>query len=52
MPEIERAVRLLQAAQQQGAVFQFEGRMVDMPLFLQAQRIVKTARRAGILKQA
>jgi citrate lyase subunit beta/citryl-CoA lyase len=50
VPEVERALRLLQAAQQQGAVFQFEGRMVDMPLFLQAQRIVRTAQRAGMIK--
>ena len=49
--EVERALRLLAAAQATGGgAFAFEGRMIDAPLLLQAQRIVNTARRAGLLR--
>lgn len=49
--EVERALRLLQAAQASGGgVFAFEGRMIDAPLVHQAERVVRTARRAGMLR--
>lgn len=49
--EVERAIRLLQAAQAAGGgVFVFEGRMIDSPLIAQAERIVRTAQRAGMLR--
>lgn len=49
--EIERAVRLLQAAQASGGgAFAFEGRMIDAPLLMQAERVVRTAKRAGMLR--
>lgn len=48
-PEIERALRLLHAAQAAGGgAFAFEGRMIDAPLVHQAQRIVLTAQKAGL----
>lgn len=50
LPEVERALRLLHAAQGQQGVFAFEGRMIDSPLLLQAERIVMLAKRAGIVK--
>lgn len=50
-PEVERALRLLQAAQAAGGgVFAFEGRMIDQPLLTQAERVVGIARRAGMLR--
>lgn len=49
--EVERALRLLQAAQAaNGGVFVFEGRMIDQPLLTQAERVAQTARRAGMLR--
>lgn len=49
--EVERALRLLQAAQAYGGgAFAFEGRMIDAPLLLQAERVVRTAQRAGLLR--
>ncbi|HET6403827.1 MAG TPA: CoA ester lyase [Candidatus Thermoplasmatota archaeon] len=51
-PEVERALRLLAAADAAGGgAFAFEGRMIDAPLLLQAQRVVRTADRAGMLRQ-
>lgn len=47
-PEVDRARRLLLAAEQQQGVFTFEGRMIDEPLLVQARRVVKTAERAGM----
>lgn len=48
--EVERALRLLGAAQGQQGVFVFEGRMIDAPLVQQAQRVVKVAQRAGLVR--
>lgn len=48
--EVEAALRLLKAAEGQGGAFRFEGRMIDSPLVLQAQRVVRVAQRAGILR--
>lgn len=46
--EVERARRLLDAAKAHGGgVFRFEGRMIDAPLLLQAQRVVRLAERAA-----
>lgn len=67
--EIERALRLLHAAQAHAAAasapgpshegapvlpgaFAFEGRMIDAPFLAQAQRVVRTAQRAGILNRS
>ena len=50
-PEVERALRLLHAAQASGGgAFAFEGRMIDAPLVQQAERVVRTAQRAGLLR--
>lgn len=49
--EVERALRLLHAAQAAGGgAFAFEGRMIDAPLVRQAERVVRTAQRAGMLR--
>jgi citrate lyase beta subunit len=49
--EVERALRLLQAAQAAGGgVFAYEGRMIDQPLLTQAERVVRTAQRAGLVR--
>ena len=48
--EVEAALRLLQAAQGKGGAFRHEGRMIDQPLVTQAERVVRTARRAGMLR--
>lgn len=49
--EVERAVKLLHAAQAAGGgVFAFEGRMIDQPLLTQAERVLLTARRAGLIR--
>lgn len=49
--EVERALRLLAAAQASGGgAFAFEGRMIDAPLVAQAERVARTARRAGMLR--
>lgn len=45
--EVDRARRLLEAAKGQTGVFRFEGRMIDAPLLLQAQRVVRVAERSG-----
>jgi citrate lyase beta subunit len=47
--DVERAVRLLQAAETAQGAFQFEGRMIDAPLIEQARRVVKSAQRAAAL---
>lgn len=46
--EIDRARRLMEAAKAHTGVFRFEGRMIDAPLLLQAQRVVRLAQRAGL----
>lgn len=49
--EVELALRLLHAAQKAGGgVFAFEGRMIDQPLLTQAERVVRTAQRAGMVR--
>ena len=49
--EVERALRLLAAAKDAGGgAFAFEGRMIDAPLLLQAERIVRTAQRASMVR--
>ena len=45
--EVDRARRLLEAAKGQTGVFRFEGRMIDMPLLTQAQRVVRLAERGA-----
>jgi citrate lyase subunit beta/citryl-CoA lyase len=50
LPEVERALRLLHAAQGQAGVFAFEGKMIDSPLLLQAKHIMILARKSGIIK--
>ena len=52
LAEVERALRLLNAAQGQQGVFAFEGKMIDSPLLLQAQRVVTLAKRAGIINRS
>lgn len=48
--EVERAYRILQAAQATGGgAFQLDGRMIDAPLVEQARRIVAVAQRAAAL---
>ena len=52
-PEIERAMRILQGAEQaQGGVFQLDGRMIDEPLIEQARRVIAIAQRAAALQKA
>lgn len=48
--EVEAALRLLKAAEGQGGAFRFEGRMIDSPLVLQAERVVRVAQKAGMMR--
>lgn len=47
--EVERAYKLLQAAQAAQGAFQFEGRMVDAPILEQARRVLAVAQRASAM---